>query len=133
MDDGEAYNKYSRISEKANNSRDTRKPYVIGVEEFSEDMTHFDKLTIYYYEDDDTLVEGGEDIITDVDWTIGNDSLDHFGDNSDDPDIVYVRNERISVDYEVIRLPKSYAETVLGYEKDEGKGRKVRRGEVDEE
>lgn len=88
-------------------------PYVITSEQFGEEMDHHDKLTIEYYALDNTLVDDGEEIISDVEATIG-DAILSFGDGSDDADVVYVRNEKMAIDYEVIRLNKSYSETVLG-------------------
>lgn len=92
-------------------------PTVITLEEFTDEKDHFDKLTINYYAEDDTLVDEREDIITNVNALIGEDALLCFGESSDDPDVVYVRNERLSIDYEVIRINKSYQETVLGIKK----------------
>lgn len=95
-------------------------PYVIDIEEFSEGEETFDKITVYYYEYDNILIEAadaedGEP--EDIDATIGWGSLDCFGEGSVNPDIVYVRNEKLSIDYEVIRLRESYETSVLGYEK----------------
>lgn len=89
-------------------------PYVIDTMKFSEENHEFDKLTIYYYAGDDTLVDEGEEIIVDVRMTIGDQALDNFGNGSVNQDIVYVRNERLSIDYEVVRVETSYSETVLG-------------------
>lgn len=86
-------------------------PYVIDIRSFSEEMDHFDKVTIYYYEEDDTLADADESVMTDIDGTVG-EALFYF---EDDVDTVYVRNERLSIDYEIILLRKSYAETVVGY------------------
>ena len=44
----------------------------------------------------------------DVDETIGDDAIDNFGDD----DIVYVRNERTGIEYEVTRDPRTYEEAV---------------------
>lgn len=104
---------HERLSDEANRFTGDRGPYVINTEEFSEEMSHFDKLTIYYYEDDDTLTDDNEEILSDVNSIVG-DALENFGNGSDDPEVVYVRNERMAIDYEVIRLSKSYKETVLG-------------------
>lgn len=89
----------------------TRDIYVITTEEFSEGRTDHDKLTITFYEDDGVLADENEEIIEDPYSLIG-DALERFGEGSEDAEIVYVRNERIAVDYEVVRLSKSYAETV---------------------
>ena len=106
-----AYNHISRPEEADEN--EILAPYVIHVVEYHESNLHFDKSTIYYYDLDDTLVDENEEPIADVDAIIG-DGLMRFGDGSDDPDIVYVRNEKLGIDYEVIRVEKSYQETVLG-------------------
>jgi hypothetical protein len=102
-----------------NHNRDNVKPYVITTEEFAEDMNHFDKLTIYYYEDDQTLADENEEMIEDVASVVGDEALNEFGRGSDDPEIVYVRNEKMEIDYEVIRLSKSYKDTVGGFTEDE--------------
>ena len=107
-------------------------PYVISLEEFSEEKDNFDKTTLYYYELDDTLTEQNDEIITDIYSTIGDNALSSFGEDSQDPEIVYVRNEKISTDYEVVRHDASYATVVLGY-KDDDKKRVNKRSELDEE
>lgn len=88
--------------------------YIISAEEFNTEMLHYDKLTITYYDEDDTLADEQEEIITDIDDVVGDDALTKFGYMSGDADIVFVRNEGLAVDYEVIRVFKSYSETVLG-------------------
>jgi hypothetical protein len=85
---------------------------------------------------DDTLSDENEEIISDVSYVIGYDALSSFGDGSDDPDIVYVRNEKLQTDYEVTRLNKSYSETVLGVipeKKPRARRQNVRRREASEE
>ena len=105
----DSYHDHKRLSQDANNGDSAI--YVITTEQFSEERPEYDKLTISYYEDDDTLADENEDPIADPVSLIG-DALENFGEGSDDPQVVYVRNERISIDYEVIRLSKSYASTV---------------------
>jgi hypothetical protein len=115
-DDEEEYRKYEEMSFKSKES--IMKPHVITLEEFAEEMDNYDKLTIYYYEDDDTLADEDEQIIEDIANIIGDEALSRFGDGSDDPEVVYVRNDKLEIDYEVIRLSKSYAETVGLYVRD---------------
>lgn len=126
-DEREERDRYEKISAEANKLSDNA-PYVISIQEFSEEKDHFDKITIYYYEDDDTLTDADEEIIADIAGTVGDEALFCFDENID---AVYVRNERISTDYEVIRLPKSYSETVLGYNSTNRQA-KVRRRDLDE-
>lgn len=89
-------------------------PYIITQEEFSNEMLFYDKSTITYYSVDDVLVDENEEMISDVDSTVGDTALTSFGEGSNDPDIVYVRNEKISTDFEVIRVFKSYSKDILG-------------------
>jgi len=104
----------------------SEEPYIISIEAFNEECTAYDKLTFTYYEEDDTLTDDQEEIVVDVDSIIGDEALLCFGEQSDDPDIVYVRNDRLSCDYEIIRSQKSYQQTVLGIineDRHERKGR----------
>ena len=94
------------------------RPIIITVEEFFEGNSDHDKLTLTYYEDDGVLVDENEEIIDDPEYIIGSSALVSFGEGSDDPEIVYVRNYRISTDFEIVRLSKSYKDTVMGPESD---------------
>jgi hypothetical protein len=70
--------------------------------------------TITYYEEDDTLCDQNEGIISVPEDVIGPDALLNFGKDSQDPDIIYVRNTKTHTDYEVIRVHNSYQRLVLG-------------------
>ena len=110
LKDQEEYLKYEGISTRYTGDR----PYVISDEQFNEENDHFDKISLTYYEDNCILADEGDEIVTDIDGTVGRENLDKFGELSDDPEVVYVRNEKIAVDYEIIRLSKSYSDTVMG-------------------
>jgi len=104
--------KFSQLSNKGN----ADDPYAITVEQFADENDHYDKITLYYYEDDGVIAEENEEVLVDADNIIGTEFVEHFGDDTGDPEITYVRNDKIQVDYEIIRLSKSYAKTVLGYD-----------------
>jgi hypothetical protein len=90
-------------------------PYVISFEDFCESEDAHDKITITYYAGDGVLVDEDEEIIDDVERLVGeNNLINKFGEGSDDPDVLYVRNERLAIDYEVIRQHTSYGEVVSG-------------------
>jgi hypothetical protein len=108
-DEDKDYFEYEKVSRNANDGN--RAIYVITTEQFNEERLEFDKSTISFYEDDETLADENEEIISDVVSVVG-DALERFGEDSGDPEIVYVRNERMSIDYEVVRFSKSYKETV---------------------
>lgn len=88
--------------------------FVIPVESFTNDYRHYDKLSIRYYDVDSTLADENDDIIDDPVGAVGESALSRFGDGSKDPDIVYVRNDKLGTDFEVVRIYKSYKETVMG-------------------
>ncbi len=89
-------------------------PYVISQAEFDHGKPNHDKLSITYYEDDNTLADEQEEIIDDPDTVVGTDALLSFGKESDDEDIVYIRNDQLGIDYEISRIHGSYEENVMG-------------------
>lgn len=99
--------------------RNPSKPYVIPIGDFmnpEEDFEDYDKITITYYEEDEVLTDDADKTFSDVDGTVGLMNLKKFGRNSDNPDIVYVRNERINTDFEIARVAGSYTQIVLGFD-----------------
>lgn len=109
----EEYHDSERKTMNANKS-DYPDPYIISLEEFTEGEEHYDKVTLYFYDVDEALAEEDETLIDDPEAIVGANNLTAFGDMSDgDPDTIYVRNERFAIDYEIIRLPKSYVEMTL--------------------
>jgi hypothetical protein len=116
-------NRYRKITTRYNGGleidepvRDTEYPYVISIEEFSEERDDFDKISLSFYDVDRVLTDENEDVITDIDSVIGTEALSRFGVVSENPDVVYVRNEQLSTDYEIICIHDSYAEAILGGE-----------------
>lgn len=83
---------------------DVEKPYVISPDDFAE-MDDYNTETLYYY-DDGVLTDTQDNVISDVEGTVGKDSLDHFGEYSDD--CVYVRNDKRKTDYEILRDESEY-------------------------
>lgn len=109
LDEGEEYDRCEQLS---NNGNMFNPPYIVSADQHYDENPHFDKITVCYYEGDSTLADESEEIIQDVDGTIGENALVSFGHMSGDPNVVYVRNERLSIDYEVIRLSKKYSDTL---------------------
>jgi hypothetical protein len=85
-------------------------PYIISDVEFSEEYDHHEKLTLLYYRLDDVLCDDTDDVVEDAEEVIGLEALDAL----DRETTVWVRNETLGMDYEVIGLNKSYAEDVHG-------------------
>jgi hypothetical protein len=94
---------------------DKSKPYVISLKSYMEDREDMDKQCVTYFEGDDVLCDDRETVIPDIETTIGNDACTKFGQDSEDENVVYVRNEQINTDFEVVRDPRSFSEVVLGF------------------
>lgn len=97
-------------------NRDTDKPYVISLAEFRENEEEHEQQTLQYYQGDDVLCDSRDEPIDAVDYTIGDDNLVRFGHGSEDANVVYIRNERLDTDFEVLRSPGHYQKEVLGLE-----------------
>jgi len=98
-------------------SRSPLRPYVIHVDERNEHS--YSDTTLTYYEIDDVLCNEKDEVISvgrERDELIGADSLNKFGHGSEDPDIVYVRNDRLELDLEIVRSDNSYAQEVHGFD-----------------
>ena len=87
---------------------------MITFEQFNDEHDDYDKGDLTYYEGDDILVDSQESPIEDVEGLIGPDALTRFGDGSNSRDIVYVRNDRVSMDFEISRDQRSYTTYVAG-------------------
>ena len=82
-------------------------PYVITPEEFGSEPG-YNAQSLDYFADGVLADSWGVEL--DIDETIGDDTIDHFGEYVDD--VVYVRNERTGLEYEVTRDPRTYEEAV---------------------
>ena len=82
------------------------KPYVISPYDFGE-LDSYHQIELTYYADDVLEDEEG-DIVTDRDNLIGADSLFTFGEYEDDS--VFVRNEYLCTDFQILRDNRTYEE-----------------------
>lgn len=83
-------------------------PYVIPPEELYE-REDYETYTLFYYADG-VLTDDNEEIIDDVESTIGFESLNHFGEYEDDS--VFVRNDVRGCDYEILRDNRNYSDVI---------------------
>lgn len=96
--------------------------YVIHQDEFGE--TDNNEVTLSYYAGDDVLCDANDRIVDNQDRLVG-DCLDKFGHGSGDRNVVYIRNEALAVDLEVIKSDKTYAEEVHGFKHEDPPRKKV--------
>lgn len=82
-------------------------PYVISPYDFGE-FDDYHQIELTYYEGDDTLEDSEYNIVTDRDELLGPKALLTFGEYEDDS--VFVRNERLRTDFQILKDYRSYAE-----------------------
>jgi hypothetical protein len=100
---------------KERRSRSPEAPYVIHKDEIDE--MDYQVLTVTYYEGDNVICYDNDEILDPDkrDEILGEDNLDRFGHGSQDASIVYIRNDKLELVYEVVRSPNWYAEEVHGF------------------
>lgn len=108
--DRENYGRYVRklgYSEK-DSPDPVQEPRVISPDEFGE-MDEYDQISLTYYADG-TVADDSERAMSadEIEETIGRDSLGHFGEYEEDS--VFVRNDRLKADYEILKDERTYAE-----------------------
>jgi hypothetical protein len=89
------------------NGDDYITPFVISPEEFGEKDGYDTKTWMYYA--DNVLTDELGDIVSEAENIIG-DGLSHFGEFEDGDDCVYVRNDNIECDYEILKHEKTYSD-----------------------
>ena len=111
-----SYNENNEIKEEGEENGDDEVPYINGPyvitpEDFASSPPGYNCCPLDYYKDG--VLADGWGVQMDVEETIGEEALDHFGEYVDD--VVYVRNERLELDYEVTRDPRTYKEAERAY------------------
>lgn len=93
-------------------------PYTISFHEFNENPVGHEQTTMTYYALDDTLADSQDKPVDNTDYVVGDDNLNRFGHGSGDPNVVYIRNEKIDMDFEIVRSNGSYQKEVIGSDPD---------------
>lgn len=88
-------------------------PYIIHENEFEESESGYTQTTYTFYAVDNVLVDTDDKPLDDVNAVVGLGNL-RFGHGSQDEDVVLVRNDRLELEMEITRVPRSYAEDITG-------------------
>lgn len=101
---------YTVVAEKEPEKLDEKPyaPYVIPPEQFG-DEEEYTQISLTYYADE-VLTDDLDKIIHDIEGTVGYESLSHFGEYEDDS--VFVRNERLKCDYEILLDQRNYSDVI---------------------
>lgn len=84
------------------------KPYVISPDEFGE-FYDYDTISLTYYADQ-VLADEDDELVEDIEETVGFESLNAFGEYEDDA--VFVRNDRLKCDYEILLDQRKYSDVI---------------------
>jgi uncharacterized protein YnzC (UPF0291/DUF896 family) len=105
------YRDGKRDSEELNSRTDIE---LISPESFAVDYSQFDKETLFYWTEDETLSDERDEIIDDADRIVG-DCLAQSGIMYDDTPkaVIYVRNYDLGTDYEIQKIVGSFKENVV--------------------
>jgi len=117
---------------KERSRRTPDKPYVVHYDERLE--MEYEDVTLTYYEQDDVLCDERDNPVDpdERDSIVGEANLNRFGHGSNDASVVYIRNDRLEILYEVVKSPNAFVEEVHGIKHDSGFGRNVERMRVRE-
>ena len=88
---------------------DQKTPYIIDAAAFHNTQQWYEKITLTYFEGNDVLTDDREDPIDNPEELVGTDYKKFFGIDENEPDIVMIRNDCNGCDYEICRVPASYA------------------------
>lgn len=111
------YTSYSKVDKKEEPRKEDKKevekidpdkPYVITPDEFGE-FDDYERISLTFYADH-ILTDDADEPIEDVDKIVGFESLNHFGEYEDDS--VFVRNDKLKCDYEILLDERKYREVV---------------------
>lgn len=100
------YSETKKEEEKESMSADA--PYVITPEEFG-DIDDYDNISLTYYADQ-ILADDNDELIENVEDVVGFESLNSFGEYEDDS--VFVRNDILKCDYEILLDHRKYIDIV---------------------
>lgn len=85
-----------------------KKPKIISVEDAAELPAYIEEQTLYYYTEDEVLIDDNEEIIDDPSLLIG-DALDKYGFAQNDERIIFVLNYAQDVCYEVQKVNAAWS------------------------
>lgn len=88
-------------------------PYRISPDVFGE-LDSYDRISLTYYSDG-VLADENDAVVENADDIVGHDFFNGFGEYEDDS--VYVRNDSLKTDYEILADQRRYSDVRKGYSK----------------
>lgn len=100
-------------------TRSTERPYIIHQDEYQANESGYKQEVLTWYAGDEVLTDEQEQPITNADDLVDLNHMSRFGHGTDDFNVLFVRNDSISMEYEICRMPTSYEEEIAGLSNDE--------------
>ena len=97
-------------------ARTSNEPYILHHEEFHSEESGYTQQTLCYYQGDNQVTDEQDSPVYNFPTILGD---LRFGHGSGDPNVVYIRNDKLRAEYEVLLHSGSYAKEVLGIEQEE--------------
>lgn len=109
---------YPKDSIPAASLRDKDYPYLIAEKEFEDNLEEYSQITLLYYADNVLADEQGG-VVGNIKHLLGKDAIKQFGYDQENPNTLFVRNDKRKTEYQVIRLDGTHSELVLGIHPEE--------------
>ena len=111
----EGYTNYTEHSKKNTEEKKDdpmpNEPYVISPDNYGEN-DNYTQISLVYYAGDGVLADDEDEVVEDIEATVGEDFAEHFGEYEDDS--VFIRNDRLRCDYEILRDNRSFSDVAEG-------------------
>lgn len=91
-------------------------PYIITKGEFESEESGFEQSTLTYHSGDDVLADARDEAIPNTEFTIGSTENLKFGYGSDDRNVVYIRNPKLRMEWEIVHSDGKFSVDVLGFD-----------------
>lgn len=102
------------VSAEDKRNRTEEAPYILDRDEYMENETNYTQSSVTWFAGDSVLIDEREDVIDDVDMTVGERNLVRFGYGSGDPNVLYVRNDMLHIEFEILFSEGKYSKEVAG-------------------
>jgi hypothetical protein len=100
-------------------TRSEEHPYIIHQDEYMGNETGYKQEVLTWYSGDNVLTDEDEQPIPDADDTVDLNHMSRFGHGTDDFNVIFIRNDRLRMEYEICRMPTSYEEERQGLTNDD--------------
>lgn len=95
-------------------TRSEERPYIIHQDEYQGNATGYKQEVLTWYVEDSVLTDEDEEPMDDADDIVDLNHMSKFGHGTDDFNVLFVRNDRLQMEYEICRDPGSYEEARQG-------------------